>query len=198
MSAGGEGSAAGDASTSAPDEGETEAADAADDTTDVPDVDCETTLESDLPGVTIEIDAACAYSLAEAQAGLDTPYTVAIAEALAGVDSGDECQQTPAGSIRVRWRIEGGNGQRHCQCDIGPCGEYTPMPTDLVVGETMRQFSWAAFDWDGPSDTGVPYGPAFAPGEYTIVVEATGTWIDPEGATVAFTVRATRPVLLVQ
>lgn len=198
VSAGGEGSGASGDSSSASGDGETEADDAAGDTTDVPDIECETTLETDLPGVTIDIDAECAYALADAQAGLQTPYTIVIAQTLSSVDSGDDCWETPVGGIHVAWRIEGANGQRHCQCDVGPCGEHTPMPTDLVVSETMRQFSWAAFDWDGPSDTGVQFGAAFAPGEYTITVEATGTWVDPEGATVPFTVRATRPVRLVQ
>jgi hypothetical protein len=163
----------------------------------LPEVECETTVESELPGVTIEIGSDCAYFVSDAQAGVDTPYTIAIAQPLEAVDSGNMCWETPPGGIHVEWRVTG-NGHTHCHCDVGLCPDYTPMPTTLVVGETMRQFSWVAFDWDGPSDYDVPYGDAFEPGEYEITVEATGTWVDPDGATVPFSVRATRPMLLVQ
>lgn len=162
----------------------------------LPDIDCETTLESDLPGVSIAIQSDCTYSIAQAQAGLDVQYVVDITEALPGVDSGTMCYGTPRGGVHVEWRVEG-SGHHHCHCDVGLCPDYVPAPTTLVPGQTMGSVEWFAYDWDGPSDYDPPFGPAFEPGQYVISVQATGFWDDGVRAQTPFTVRATRPVTLV-
>ncbi|MCX4240711.1 hypothetical protein [Paraliomyxa miuraensis] len=163
---------------------------------DVPDIDCQTVLESDLPGVTIEIDSPCAHSLAQAQDGVETSYTIDVTDALMGVESGQACFETPRGGIHVQWRVFSAE-QRHCVCDVGLCPAPTPSPTTLVPGETIDGFEWFAYEWDGPSDTGQPFGDPFVPGDYTIEVVATGFWDDGVDPETPFTIRAQRPVVLV-
>ena len=163
---------------------------------DVPDIDCQTVLESDLPGVTIDIDSPCAHSLAQAQAGVDTSYTIDITDALMGVDSGTACYDAPIGGLHVECRVFSA-GQHHCYCDVGLCPPHEPAPTTLVPGETTDGFVWFAYAWDGPSDTGQGFGDPFVPGDYTIEVVATGFWDDGVDPQTPFTVRAQRPVVLV-
>jgi hypothetical protein len=164
---------------------------------DLPPIDCETIVESDLPGVSIELTADCAYSLAQAQAGVEAQYVVTIADPLEGVDSSTSCYDTPRGGLHVEWSVFGG-GLEHCYCDVGLCPAPEPMPTTLVPGSTPGSLTWNAYDWDGPSDFGAPFGRPFPAGTYAIEVVATGTWADPVAGQTPFVVRASRPVVLVE
>ncbi len=165
--------------------------------TELPDIECETEVVSDLPGVSIEIESECAQSLTQAQTGLTTSYVIGIADALDGVDSGTSCYETPRGGIHVEWSVSG-NGHNHCHCDVGLCPEYTPSPTTLVPGDTTGEFGWVAYDWNGPSDFDPPYGDPFVAGTYTIEVVATGFYDNGEDAMTPFTVQARRPIVLVE
>ena len=129
-------------------------------------------------------------------AGVLTGYTLAIEEALTAVDSGTKCYRTPVGSVLVEWRVYA-EGHEHCQCDIGLCAPYTPMPTDLASGTQDGEFTWHAFDWQGESDTNVPFGDPFPPGNYTVEVRASGTWNDPATGTTPFEMWARQPIVLV-
>jgi len=184
------------ASSGSPDD--TTDSEAADSTgSDLPDIECQTDVESDLPGVSIEIDSECAQTLAQAQAGLTTSFVVGIADPLDGVDSGNSCFETPSGGVHVEWSVSG-VGHHHCHCDVGLCPDYVPSPTALVPGDTAGQFEWFAYDWDGPSDFDPPFGDPFVAGTYTIEVVATGFYDDGVETMTPFTVRARRPIVLVE
>lgn len=165
---------------------------------DLPEIDCETTVESDLPGVTTDVTSDCAVSIGQAQSGVLTQYAVLISEAVTGVDSGYSCIGTPKGGVAVSWSIVGPEQQSHCRCDVGFCGPHQPAPTDLAPSEVAGEFEWFGFEWSGPSDFGAPFGPAFPPGSYTIRVVATGFHTDAAGTEIPFTITATRPVVLVE
>jgi hypothetical protein len=157
---------------------------------------CAVTSVSSLPGVSIAFHppVACAFTLAQAQAGIAIPYDLVVASDVANVapraqDAGG-CGQPGSSGLILFERLEGG-GQSYCLCDTGLCAPTPPPPTTLHAGTYASSFSWDGKNWSGPSDTGNPQGAPFPPGDYTLTVSATGT----QGAT-SFAVSATLAIRL--
>lgn len=133
--------------------------------------------QSDLEGVCIAFERPGAtYTLAEAAAGVQIPYTVVVASAREVVPqsqtSGNCGQPGPSGLI-VFERLSGGE-QGYCLCDVGLCADRSD-PTTLVPGTHPDVFEWDGRNWTGPSDFGNPEGAPFPVGTYTLEVSAIGT-----------------------
>jgi len=157
---------------------------------------CGTTIDSDLPGVSITFStSACSWTLAEAAAGLKFGYQVVVEDDLPGVlpkpqDAGWCGQPGPSGLITFG-RVNG-NDQNYCICDTGLCQGPSEVPVTLKAGTYDGVFEWDGVNWGGPSDTGNPKGEAFPPGTYTLTISAKGTWEDPAaGVMPPFTVTGT-------
>lgn len=124
-------------------------------------------------------DTECAFTVAEAAAGVSFPYTVRIEEDIADVVSdGDEggCRQGTSDGFPV-WIEETvtGGDESYCICDSGLCVPEEPTPATWEAGDYERTFEWDGVNWNGPSDTVNPKGEAFPPGEYTVTLRASGT-----------------------
>jgi hypothetical protein len=156
---------------------------------------CAPVSESTLEGVTIAFpEQPCTFTLAEAAAGIELRYSVVITGALADVitdpqDAGG-CQMPGPSGLIVHEVISGG-GQRYCLCDTGLCPR-TPYTVDLVAGSTPATITWTGRNWDGPSDTGMPLGEPFPPGDYAVEVTAIGTFMSA-----SYQVRGRYPIRLV-
>lgn len=88
------------------------------------------------------------------------------------IDAGGCGVPGPSGLILLE-KIEG-NNQRYCVCDVGIC---VPEPYDystLHPGEYAGSFEWDGRNWNGPSDTEVPKGGRFPPGQYSLTLKAVG------------------------
>jgi hypothetical protein len=140
---------------------------------------CSPQVTSSLPGVRIDFQppTRCTFTLAEARAGISIPYDVIIANDVPNVipsaaDDGKCATPDPSGLI-VFERISGSN-QNYCLCDTGRC------PTDPFPSATLRAgryggvFSWDGTNWNGPSDFGIPKGPPFPAGSYTLQLRSVG------------------------
>jgi len=162
---------------------------------------CDLSSSSNLPGVSIQFpDAPCAFSLAQAAAGIHIAYRVVVAQTLAGVhpmpsDAG-HCQTPDASGLIVGFSFDGGV-QRYCLCDIGPCSAPT-FTTAPAAGTYDATIAWDGRNWFGPSDTGNPEGAAFPVGTYQLTLTAGGSWDDPDAGSAGrtYTVTGTRNIVI--
>jgi hypothetical protein len=70
----------------------------------------------------------------------------------------------------VSYRV--GNAERHyCLCDVGCCAPTEAEPHSLSPGSYEGSIEWPGNEWNGPSDTSEPLGPAFSPGAYGIEIK---------------------------
>ncbi|MCO4774306.1 MAG: hypothetical protein KDA24_30060 [Deltaproteobacteria bacterium] len=144
----------------------------------------------------IELAPTYTFTLADAAAGVEIPYTVVISADVPGVrslpqDAGG-CGQPDASGLSLFERLSGGD-QGYCECDVGLCPSPDPAPSLLGAGTFDRTFSWTGLNWAGPSDTGNPMGAPFPPGQYTLLVNAIGT---VDGAD--YTVSASSTITLIE
>ena len=160
---------------------------------------CAATERSSLAGVRIVFPAQrCAFTLAEAAAGLTLHYAVEIAADVPKVvplpqDAG-RCDAPGSSGLAVFAKLEGA-GQRYCLCDFGLCEGTLPAAAALKAGSYQGEFAWDGRNWDGPSDTMNPKGAPFPVGSYTLTVTAKGT-VGDVGAAVPYEVVATFPLAL--
>ena len=159
---------------------------------------CNGAASSTLDGVSLVFpDARCAFTQAEAAAGISIAYQVVVAHDVAGVhpvpgDAGRCEQPDPATGLIVTPDITGG-GQRYCLCDTGLCPSTTFTST-LVAGTYAGAVAWDGRNWTGPSDTGNPKGAPFPPGTYNLGLHASAT-TDGTGD-VLFDVQAIRHITI--
>ena len=148
------------------------------------------TSSTNLPALSVAFPPQrCVYTLAEAAAGIVLAYEVNVAASVT-IEQMLNCE-TAGPSGAVVGEAIGGGGQRYCVCDTGLCFPTTITPT-LAPGSYADTLEWNGLNWDGPSDTGMPFGPPFPPGDYLFDVRITGT---SGGA--AFTVTGALPIRLV-
>ncbi len=149
-----------------------------DDATDPPPEDCTGVGSSTLAGACIFFESAGgSWSLSEAAAGIEIPYTVLVEAEIPGVvnskqDAGGCGQPGPSGLIL--FEDLGGDGERYCLCDTGLCADPPQIPVTIPASETSATFAWTGTNWWGPSDTGNPLGEPFPAGTYTLEVSALG------------------------
>lgn len=142
---------------------------------------CETSGSSTLPGVSIEFTANdCTFTVAEAAAGIQIGYQVVVANDVPNVHP--LSQDTGCGgagpSLLYVFENLGDNGQNYCICDQGLCPGSGPDPVTIPQGTYAASFSWDGKNWSGPSDTGMPKGAAFPPGDYTLTVSSKGDFTE--------------------
>jgi hypothetical protein len=104
---------------------------------------------------------------------------------------------SPDNGLITSFEIAGGTN-RYCFCDNGfRCVPDPPLHhTTAKQGIYDGKIVWYGDNWNGPSDTTVPYGPPFPPGTYTLTVKASGTrGADASGDT--FEVSAQRHITIV-
>ncbi|NOZ00800.1 MAG: hypothetical protein GXP54_02795 [Deltaproteobacteria bacterium] len=160
--------------------------------------DCVTGADSNLPGVSIRFAAdRCSWTLAEAAAGIEIPYSVVVDDDFQDVfpmpqDAG-QCGQPGTSGLILFEKLAGGD-QSYCICDTGLCMGPDNKPVTLKKGEYAGVFQWDGVNWAGPSDTGNPKGQPFPPGTYTLTVSAVGSTDNPEGP--AFKVEGTLEIQL--
>jgi hypothetical protein len=147
-------------------------------TADAPSGTCMGTETSNLTGVTIKASGPCKFTLAQAAAGITIPYQILVAADVPNVvvqtqDAG-QCGG-PGTSGLIVFEDLSGSGQHYCLCDTGLCPGPGTVPVTIKAGTYGQAFSWDGKNWGGPSDTGMPEGPPFPAGSYTLKVSAKGT-----------------------
>lgn len=154
---------------------------------------CDNDGMSNLDGVCIVfLPQETAFTVGEAQAGVEFKYVVVVTGDVADVVPITEntCDKPGASGLYVNERVQG-NDQNYCVCDQGKC----PPPNDpafvLKAGEYPDSLEWDGVNWNGPSDFNQPKGPPFPPGMYTVKLRAAGTH---QGQ--AFEVTAELPITL--
>jgi hypothetical protein len=155
---------------------------------------CAPVATSTLPGVHIDFHPAqCEFDLTQAKAGITIDYDLVVDHEVIGfAPAKPYWYGIDAANLVLDARLAGGS-QAYCLCDQGlpapQCpasdGTLTPVPGNvggacgpiaIPAGVYHRSFTWDGVNWDGPSDTGNPKGPAFPPGDYTLTVAtATGS-----------------------
>lgn len=159
---------------------------------------CPSMVTSSLPGVTLSFpDATCRFSLAQARAGVQLTYEVAVEQSIGDIsprsqDTGG-CGAPGDSGLIVFEQIAGG-GQRYCLCDTGMCEPKQPVTT-LRAGHYTGSAAWDGRNWSGPSDTSNPKGSPFPAGDYEFSVSAVGTW-RVQGSDQPFEVSGTMHVTL--
>lgn len=182
-----DGTSSGDATTA-----DTTAAD-----TGAPDVVCEGTGMSSLPGVTIVFPPQkCKFTLAEADAGIEFAYEVHVDAPVADVqvyrqDPGKCGEPGPSGLV-IEPTISG-NGQKYCHCNQGLCPGLDLPPVTLEPGVYPSVLEWSGINWGGPH---VDPGPSFPAGKYVVQERALGH-VTVEGVDTEFEIVGTLPIALV-
>jgi hypothetical protein len=155
---------------------------------------CRQTAASSLPGVRIEFptDAACRFSLSQAAAGIEIPYTLVVDADVPNVVRGHTAVSacTPRDLLPADLFTDeelSGNGQQYALRSQGLCPTPDLTPITLAAGRHAHVFRWDGVNWMGPSDTSQPKGPPFPAGTYTLKVRADGSVPATSGA-------ATRPL----
>jgi hypothetical protein len=140
---------------------------------------CNGPRTSDLPGVRLVFDTPerCSFSVAEVAAGLSFHYQLIVDQDVPGLQQGigSVCKGPSADNgLITSFEIAGGS-ERYCFCDTGLCAGPTVFTTTAKKGVYVGKIVWYGDNWQGPSDTFVPYGRPFPPGMYTLTVRASGT-----------------------
>ncbi|MCA9683871.1 MAG: hypothetical protein KC457_16845 [Myxococcales bacterium] len=142
--------------------------------------DCAGVGTSTLPGACIDFAGdGGSWTVAQAAAGIDIPYTLVVETDIAGVvprpqDAG-RCGSPELGGLILFERILDGDETRWCMCDTGLCPSGPNEARTLTTGRSQGSFRWNGVEWQGPSDTNNPQGPPLAPGVYTLEISAVGT-----------------------
>lgn len=131
---------------------------------------------SSLPGVSIGFPLqSTKFALSDVARGVSFLYEVAVKDDVAGVlpDAQGECA-SPGPSGLLFHEVISGNYQQYCDCDQGRCASDATQTT-VPKGVYARTVTWDGKNWNGPSDTGLPEGAPFPPGQYVLTVTAKGT-----------------------
>jgi hypothetical protein len=119
----------------------------------------------------------CRFTKAEAAAGISFLYDVVVEAAESSFvqsepPTGQTCASPKTGAELYVFEQISGNGKTYCECDRGNCLRGSSK-VGAKAGRSSLTFPWDGREWQGPSDTGNPKGPAFPPGEYTFNVKST-------------------------
>ena len=138
-----------------------------------------------------------AFRLDEVAKGIHIDYKVVVDKDVPNViprpqdaGSGDG----PDGSGLIIFEKLSGNGQSYSQYDRG-MGQPRLTPVTIKKGVYPHTFQWDGKNWSGPSDYGVPEGPPFPSGVYTLCVSAIGEQ-EVNGTRQPFRIEANIPVTL--
>lgn len=131
------------------------------------------------------------FTQAEAAEGIKIEYDIVVKEQTPGIvplcqDDGNCSTPGPSGLIRFE-RLYG-DGQLYGLFDVGLCPPEVSKPKTIKKGEYRHIFLWEGRNWRGPSDTCVPMGDPFPPGEYLFEVSFKGHDL---GAKEAFFIKKT-------
>lgn len=148
---------------------------------------CHGTSTSNLQGVYTELDPArCTFTVQEATAGLDVPFTVVAERSIADVEPmviGPSCSTPDASGFQTLVSVTG-NDQRYCPaCDDHSCPDPFMSRLSLEVGCHQGSVHWEALNWSGPGAVGAlnPKGAPFPPGDYVLSIHQMGG-VGPERA----------------
>jgi hypothetical protein len=140
---------------------------------------CSVGGSSSLDGVHIDFpaDVPCRFTRAQAAAGIAIPYALVIDADVPRVtrETSGIANCYPVTDDLFTFEELSGNQQRYAIEDVGLCAPMNPQPMTLSAGRHEHTFDWDGVNWSGPSDTGVPKGPPFPAGVYTLRVRAAGT-----------------------
>ena len=143
----------------------------------------------------IILDQPCAFTQAEALAGIDIGYQVVTTEPVNGVvpeplDSSGCGVPGESGLIVFEELSSTTNGnENYCFCDLGSCTPEPPAPLTLPVGTFESNFSWDGRSFNGPGDANLTPGEPFPPGLYVLSLRAAGQQ-EIDGARTTFEVGA--------
>jgi hypothetical protein len=130
-------------------------------------------------------DVACRFSLAQAAAGVDIPYTLVVDADVTGVTRTDTavsaCLPDRRSPDLFFFEEVSGNQQGYALRDLGFCPPRTDAPFTLRAGRYQHTFHWDGVNWSGPSDTSQPKGPPFPAGVYTLRLSAGGEHVPAGG-----------------
>jgi hypothetical protein len=143
---------------------------------------CHGTSTSNLPGVFTELHPArCSFTVREATAGLDFPFTVIAETPVSDVVPSliqPSCGRPDSSGFETSVVVTG-NDQRYCpSCDDQGCSDPFPVSRlSLNVGCRQGSVHWEAVNWSGPGSLGAPNpkGAAFSPGDYLVTIYQDGT-----------------------
>ncbi len=172
---------------------------------------CSITATSSLPHVQIVFQSgtSCVYTLAQAAAKIAIPYDVVVDQDVPDFAPASPYWYGANASVLEVSQVLSGAGQQYCLCDQGlpypTCpsddGGTAPVRNDVSCGpSTIRAgtyhqvFTWDGRNWDGPSDTLSPEGPAFPPGDYDLVVSTAPGTLDDAGSVSASATFQVHPV----
>lgn len=169
---------------------------------------CAPQATSSLPHVHIDIHPTkCAFTLAEAAAGITIAYDLVVDEDVPGfVPASPYPYGVDVANLDLTEEVAG-NGQAYCLCDLGIPNSVCPLPDGgaayqypcgpitLPKGVYAQTFSWDGRNWNGPSDTMNPKGPPFPPGDYVLTIETNAGSFDDAGPPVR--AQATLPLRIV-
>ncbi len=168
---------------------------------------CVLSNTSTIPHVHVEFPSQpCAFTQAEASAGIRFSYDVVIDEDVPGYMSRVSSSGVvfvPGATVvglQVATVIQGGT-QRYCLCDEGDPPAFCPLgdggfsyltgndtckPITLTKGVYAQSWpsipiGWDGRNWDGPSDTTNPEGAPFPPGDYTLEISIAGQIVGDAG-----------------
>ena len=140
---------------------------------------CGWTATSTLPGARLTGgEADHRWDLADADAGVDVPWSLEVTEAVDVTIDTAPCLAVGESGLRFLELVSDDTGARWCpSCDVGLCPE-DPTRYTTTPGAWAETFTWRPRRWDGPSDYGAEPGELFAPGAYRITIESAGTLAD--------------------
>jgi hypothetical protein len=173
---------------------------------------CVLASTSTIPQVHVDFTTpTCAFSLAQARAGIHFPYRIVIDEDVPGYTSNYQNAEGVlmylGGSIaglRIALVLSGG-AQHYCLCDQGGPPAFCDLddggssfkgapvtcnPITLRKGTYDEswprasggpELAWDGRNWNGPSDTPTPEGNPFPAGDYTLELRIDGQIVEDAG-----------------
>ena len=131
--------------------------------------------DTGLPGVRMRIEGSrCRFRSGEGgsfryQVELARPIAYRVADGFGSCGFCGGYGADPAALVRA---TVGSADVRYCAtCDEGCCPPDREASHQLAAGTTEGSLEWPGREWNGPSDTSSPLGPAFPPGSYAVKVE---------------------------
>lgn len=128
----------------------------------------------DLPGLTVHVEAdRCRIPVGE---GETFRYLIEVQQGIAytAVDSQGGCGRCggyTSDPLSLTEATVGEGPVDYCECDVGCCPPTEATPQLLALGSYVDSLQWPGRQWQGPSDTDQPLGPAFPVGSYAAEVK---------------------------
>jgi hypothetical protein len=117
------------------------------------------------------------YTTAEVAKGIKIEYRITVDQDVSNLiplPHGPSSATPPGPSGLYPLERIAGNSQNYCLLDFGLGAPPQDIVRPVKKGTYTHSFTWDGRNWGGPSDTGLPKGPPFPPGEYTLSVTLHG------------------------